>query len=185
GERVVPSFVEAMPDEDTNLDDDETALVGRAIPVSLALLGLGFIACMLVVAGLPPLSGFVAKLVLLHALMRVEGLGLASTAATWSLFGLLLLSGLAATVALTRAGIRHFWSDAERPPQRVKAVEGVAVLVLLLACVALAIRAEPVLRYTSATAEALHAPAAYIDAVLSTRPVPTPAPAIGEQGEDP
>ena len=110
------------------------------------------------------------------ALERRAGLGLspATPAAIWSLFGLLLLSGLVATVSMTRAGIRHFWSPADRPAPRLNVAEGLPVLALLLACAWLTVRAEPVLRYTSATAEALHAPAAYIEAVLSTKPVPGP-----------
>ena len=49
------------PGEDTNLDDAQVPLVGRAFPVSIALLGLAVLSCALVVAGRPPLSGFVAK----------------------------------------------------------------------------------------------------------------------------
>lgn len=170
GDEIPRPIAETEPGEDTNLDDDETALVGRAIPVSMALLGLAFIACTLLVAGLPPLSGFVAKLALLRELLHSQGLG----AASWVLFAMLLLSGLVATIALARVGIRHFWSDADRPPPRVRAVEGAPIVVLVLACVGLTIAAAPVLRYTLAVAEALHAPAGYIEAVLSTTPVPGP-----------
>ena len=42
------------------------------------LLGLAFIACALLVAGLPPLSGFVAKVALMAALVSYAELGLAS-----------------------------------------------------------------------------------------------------------
>lgn len=168
--------VDLEPGEDTNLDDDETPLVGRVFPVSLALLGLAFIACALLVAGLPPLSGFVAKVVLMKALLGQEGPGPAGAPApaAWGLFGLLLLSGLVATLSLTRAGIRHFWSAADRLQPRLRLVEGVPVLALIAACVWLTARAEPVLRFTRATVEGLHAPGAYIEAVLSTRPVPGP-----------
>jgi multicomponent K+:H+ antiporter subunit D len=175
-DRALLRDVEVEPGEDTNLDDEEEALVGRVIPVPLALLGLAFIACALLVAGLPPLSGFVAKVALMATLSTSAGLGLstAPSAAIWCLFALLLLSGLVATVSLTRTGIRYFWTPADRTAPRLTVAEGVPVLALLLACVWLTLRAEPVLRYTSAAAEALHAPAAYIDAVLSTKPVPGP-----------
>ena len=167
---------EPAPDEDTNLDDEEEALVGQVIPVSMALLGLAFIACVLLIAGLPPLSGFVAKLTLMAALAGAAAPGLATVpdAARWWLAGLLLFSGLVATISMTRTGIRHFWSPVDRPAPRLTLAEGVPVLALILACVWLSVRAEPVLQYTRATAEALHAPAAYIDAVLSTKPVPGP-----------
>jgi len=170
--------VDVPPGEDTNLDDDERPLVGRLIPVPVALLGLAFIACALLVAGLPPLSSFLAKVALLTELSRLEGLGSpntpAPTPAVWWLSGALLVSGLVAIVSMSRAGIRHFWSTAETLPPRLKFVEGAPVLALLLACTWLTVRAEPVMRYTRATAESLHSPIGYIDAVLSAKPVPGP-----------
>src|SRR5690606_40884508 len=36
--------VDVVPGEDTNLDDEEEPLVGRAFPISIALLGLAFVA---------------------------------------------------------------------------------------------------------------------------------------------
>jgi len=169
--------VEPEPGEDTNLDDEEEALVGRVIPVSLALLGLAFIACVLIVAGLPPLSGFVAKFALLKELVGLEARGVASEPAhaAWWLFGLLLLSGLAASVALARAGIQHFWSLDDRLERPLRLVEGAPVLAFLLAGTWLALRADAVLRYTRATADALYQPSAYIETVLSTKAVPGPA----------
>jgi multicomponent K+:H+ antiporter subunit D len=176
--------VEPEPGEDTNLDDEEEALVGRAIPVSLALLGLAFIACVLIVAGLPPLSGFVAKFALLKELVGLEARGVTSEPpqAAWWLFGLLLLSGLAASVALARAGIQHFWSLDDRLQRPLRLVEGAPVLALLLAGTWLALRADAVLRYTRATAEALYEPSAYIETVLSAKAVPGPARAAGSGG---
>ncbi|MBX3231444.1 MAG: monovalent cation/H+ antiporter subunit D [Labilithrix sp.] len=170
--------LDVLPGEDTNLDDDETPLVGRMIPIPVALLGLAFIACALLVAGLPPLSGFVAKVALLTALSRPDELGLASTpllaaAVPW-LFGALLVSGLAVTVSMSRAGVRHFWSGSERVPPRLRFSEGAPVLALLLACAWLTFRAENVMRYMRAASESLHSPAGYIDAVMSTKPVPGP-----------
>src|SRR5690606_31495226 len=178
GDRLPAPDVGLEPGEDTNLDDDETPLVGRVIPASVALLGLAFIGSVLLVAGLPPLSGFVAKLALMTALLDPAGSGLASgsvpNAGAWWLFALLLLSGLSATVSLSRAGIRHLWAAPHSLSTPLRLAEGAPVLALVLACAWLTVRAEPVLRYTRSTAEALHAPADYIDAVLSTRPVPGP-----------
>jgi multicomponent K+:H+ antiporter subunit D len=174
--RALRPDVDAEPGEDTNLDDEEAALVGRVIPMSQAMLGLAFIACALLVAGLPPLSSFAAKVTLLASLSGAVGLGLSTAPVTaiWCFFGLLLVSGLVATVSLTRTGIRSFWSPSVEPAPRLRLAEGVPVLALILACAWLTVRAELVLRYTSATADALYAPAAYIDAVLSTRPIPGP-----------
>jgi multicomponent K+:H+ antiporter subunit D len=60
GRQVLPAFLDSEPPHDINLDDEEQALIGRAIPAALAFLGVSFAVCALVVAGLPPLSGFVA-----------------------------------------------------------------------------------------------------------------------------
>jgi multicomponent K+:H+ antiporter subunit D len=177
GQRL--SDVDFSPGEDTNLDDAELPLVGRAFPISLAALALAFMCCAIVVAGLPPFSGFIAKVSLLAAILStgagVHGTSSAGIAADgWMLFGALLFSGLAATISLSRAGIRHFWSAGGRFAPRLKNVEAVAVVTLICSSVLLTIYAEPVLRYTRATAEGLHAPRSYIDAVLSTKARPGP-----------
>ena len=52
-----------------NRSDD---VVGVAIPAAMAFLGLAFICCALLVTGLPPLSGFVAKFSLLSALSLIH-----------------------------------------------------------------------------------------------------------------
>ena len=167
------SDVDVEPGEDTNLDDEAVPLVGRAFPVSLALLGLAFLCCALVVAGLPPLSGFLAKVALLSS---VVGIGRDSATApvsvAWWIVGLLLFSGLMATISLARAGTRYFWSAGGQP--HITVVEAVAVLGLIFSCVLLTVFAEPVFRYTRATAADLHVPSTYVDAVLSTKPRPGP-----------
>lgn len=166
--------------EDTNLDDEEVPLVGRTFPASVALLGLGFVLSALVVAGLPPLSGFIAKVSLMGAALAPAGAGEPSA---WWLFGLVLFSGLAATISFSRAGIRQFWRVAGHPPTQVKGVEAGAVALLLLVGVGLTVWAEPALRVTSATAAGLHAPRGYIEAVLSKAPRPGPTrPVVGGEG---
>lgn len=176
GGRIPLAEVDFEPGEDTNLDDNEEALVGRVIPVSLALLGISFIGCTLLIAGLPPLSGFVAKFVLMAALLNPDGVipADAPEATNWWLFALLLVSGLGAMISLSRAGIRHFWKASDRPPPRLNSVEALPVLALLVSCIWLTTGAESVLRYTRATAEALHAPTNYVDTVMTTKPLPGP-----------
>ncbi|HEU4582940.1 MAG TPA: monovalent cation/H+ antiporter subunit D [Polyangiaceae bacterium] len=183
GEESPLRYAQLELDEDTNLDDAEAALVGRDIPVSLALLGLAFMACVLIVSGLPPLSGFVAKLQLMMALFNPGGAQVAHepTAVTWCFCGLLLLSGLSATVSLSRAGIQQVWSTADHPARRWKVVEVAPVLALISAAGWLTLSAEPVLHYTRAAAEALYDPRGYVEAVLSTKPVPGPASGAGEE----
>jgi multicomponent K+:H+ antiporter subunit D len=177
--------VDGEPDEDTNLDDDEVPLVGRVFPVSITFLGLAFMVCALLVAGLPPLSGFLAKLALLRSVLGVgpdtQVGAIGSAGAAWWIGGLLLGSGLLATVALSRAAVRHFWSTSGELASHIKVVEAIAILGLLVSGVVLTVLAEPVLRYTTATAAGLHAPGPYIDAVLSARPRPGPTRAAVER----
>jgi len=174
---IEPGARPAWP-ADVNLDDDERALIGRAVPAALVFLGLAFTICALLTAGLPPFSGFLAKVVMLTALLHPNGLGsMAAPAgvAAWSLVALLILSGLAAMIALVRVGIRWLWAPHGRPAPRLRVIECLPIGLLLAACVGLVVWAGPVLRYTQAAAESLLRPALYIEAVLSTRPVPPPA----------
>ncbi len=171
GNYALPTFFDAEPPPGTNLDDDEEALIGRAIPASVAFLGLAFMLCTMVIAGLPPLTGFVGKLAMLTALVDF------GSTASWLLFGLLIVSGLLAVIALMRVGIRHFWTAQDRPAPRLRVVETVPIAGLLLAVMTMVWQAEDVLAYTRATAESLHTPSRYIEAVMSARPVPNPAPA--------
>jgi multicomponent K+:H+ antiporter subunit D len=142
--------------------------VGVAIPATMAMLGLAFLACALLIAGLPPLSGFVGKFALLDALFDPHGYAAGGIVpAAWLLLALLLVSSLAALIALTRAGLRTFWIPLGRSVPRVRIIEMAPVALLLLLCVALTVQAGPALRYLRATAQALHAPQAYIGGVLA------------------
>jgi multicomponent K+:H+ antiporter subunit D len=165
GNDALPLFFDAEPPPGSNLDDNEEALIGRAIPAALAFLGLSFTVCALIVAGLPPLSGFVAKLAMLSALLDIR------SAHAWMLFGLLIGSGLLAAIALMRVGIRHFWTLREGPAPRLRIVETLPIAALLATGVWMVAQGENVLAYARATAETLHRPALYIDAVMAARPV--------------
>jgi multicomponent K+:H+ antiporter subunit D len=155
-----------------NLDEDEEPLVGRAIPASTALLGMAFVFCTLLLAGLPPLSGFVGKFAMLSTLLQSP----ASTLPTsnWVFLSLLIASGLFALTALSRAGIRFFWAPVDRPAPVLRVIEFLPIALLVALCVLFTVRAEVVMRYTSATAAALYQPRGYIDAVFSARPLVTP-----------
>ncbi len=170
-----------VPTEGINLDDKEEALIGEVIPAAAAFLGLAFIACTLIIAGLPPLPGFVGKFAMVHALFNPLGLGASYGfelgAAGWMLVALLVGTGLLALLALTRAGIRHFWAAHDRSAPQLLVLEGLPVALLLAASAALVWKAGPVMRYTQATANALHAPATYVRGVMTAEPKPSPAPA--------
>ena len=169
---------ELVPTEGLNLDEDEEVLIGRVIPAAAALLGLAFLVCTLVIAGLPPLSGFVGKVAMLSALLNP--LGLASSAGTqpgapgWTLFALMIATGLLALIALSRAGIRHFWATHDRVGPQLRVLEGLPIAMLLALCIALTVMAGPMMRFTQATADALHSPGTYIRAVMQAKPVPGP-----------
>jgi multicomponent K+:H+ antiporter subunit D len=171
GQAPVPDA--GVPDEDDNLDDEQLPLVGQVFPISVAALALAYMACALLVAGLPPFAGFVAKAALLTAIVQGEA-GTPLPTAAWLMLALLLASGLCATISLARAGVRHFWAKGGRFAPRLRGLEAGAVLIPIAACITLTVFAEPLMRYTDATAEALHAPRPYIDAVLSTPPQPGP-----------
>jgi multicomponent K+:H+ antiporter subunit D len=181
--------VDIDPGEDTNLDDEEEPLVGRAFPVSVVLLGLAFLSCALLVSAQPPFSGFIAKVSLLTTSVRVPEAGASDASAptpeAWWLLGSLLLSGLVALVSLSRAGIRHFWASGERVAVRMRVVEGASVLALIACGILLTVWAEPVMRYTRATASQLHTPRGYVEAVLSTEPLPRPTSGAGPEEGSP
>ena len=166
---------ELVPSRGLNLDEDEEVLTGRVIPAAVAFLGLAFMACTLVISGLPPLSGFVGKFAMLTALLNPLGLGGSSgqhlDLAGWALLVLLISTGLLALTALTRVGILHFWAANERAEPKLLWLEGLPVAGLLAACVGLTVQAGPVMAYMQATAEALHTPGAYVEAVMSAQPV--------------
>lgn len=156
-----------------NLDDDEKALIGRAIPASTAWLGLAFICCTLLVAGLPPLSGFVGKVAMLSALLATpegDAVGLVNAL----VLACILVSSFFVLIALSRMGIRFFWSPVGRSAPVLHVLEFTPIALLMALCIGLTVYAESALRYTRATASALYQPQGYIDAVLSARPRPTP-----------
>lgn len=169
---------ELIPTQGLNLDDDEEVLIGRVIPAAAAFLGLAFMLCTLVIAGLPPLSGFVGKVAMLTALLNPMGLGqsegLPPGPMGWTLLALMIGTGLLALIALTRSGIRHFWASHGRATPPLRVLEGAPIALLLAGCVALTVQAGPVMDFTQAMAKALHAPGHYVQAVMSAMPLPNP-----------
>ncbi len=167
GRDRLPAFFDgasAAPPPGVNLDDNEDALIGRAIPGALAFLGVTFGICAGVVAGLPPFSGFVAKLAMLTALPAL------GTTQAWVLFTLIIVSGLFAATALVRVGIRHFWGASDRASPKLRVIETLPIGALLAGSVMLVVWGEPALRYARDTADTLHTPERYIRAVMSARP---------------
>ncbi|HEX4880391.1 MAG TPA: monovalent cation/H+ antiporter subunit D [Limnobacter sp.] len=163
-------YAESRMGEDVNLDENEEALIGRPTPGSTALLGLTFVVCTLLVAGLPPLSGFLGKFAVVSALLPIADTDFTTTPGMWTLMVMLFVSGLFALVALTRIGIRFFWMTSERPAPLLRTIEYLPIAFLIVFCVLLTVRAEVVMKFARQTAHSLHAPGNYTDAVLSERP---------------
>lgn len=159
------------PLTDVNLDDDRQALYGRAIPAGIAFLGLSFVACTLLLAGLPPFSGFIGKFAMLSGLLDARTV----SATRWTFMALLIVSGFLTLIALSRAGIRHFWTQVHETIPALPAVEVLPVAALLAACVALTLGAEPVMQHATATANNLFSPTRYRSAVLNAKQIPDPA----------
>lgn len=153
-------------------EEEEETEVGVAIPGTLATLGIAFAMCGLLLAGLPPLSGFIAKFAMFSAMISPAGSGEVMTAAWW-FTALVILSGLAALVAMSRAGIRIFWASGDSPIERMQLVEFVPIAMLLVAVVAVTVLAGPLMDFMGATSQALHAPQGYIDSVMEA-PVSSP-----------
>lgn len=166
---VLAVTMEAYGDDEEEEDEDE---IGAVLPATLAVLGTFFGICAILLIGLPPFSGFIAKFLILAAVFNGDGptpqLAMPVSPASWALVALLLLSGLSALIAMTRTGIRTFWASLEGNVPRVLVREVVPIAGLLAICLALTIAAGPAMRYMDETARSLHNPASYISSVLNT-----------------
>jgi multicomponent K+:H+ antiporter subunit D len=181
GANVLAVTMEAYGDADEQVLDLEE---GVTMPRTMAVLGLCFAACGVLLSGLPPLSGFIAKFAMLSAMMGTGAIGVPPTAAVWMLIVLMILSGIAALVSMTRAGIRTFWSSIEGTVPRVLVIEIVPVLFLLSLTLALTIQAGPAMQYMDTTIRTLSKPSNYINAVRDAVRLPgyKTAPANSAEG---
>ena len=140
--------------------------VGIAIPAAMAFLGMMFACCVLLVSGLPPFAGFTAKFALLATLLRSGDAG-GIPASTWVFGAAILISGLVSVIALSRIGMRLFWSITDRTTPRLRLLEAAPVAALVLLCLGLTFSADRVTRYLDSAAQSLHQPDTYVRAVLT------------------
>lgn len=167
--RAAPS----APDGGTTVAEAETAAVVEiagiaahaATPWPSKIAALLFLALAVGAAGLPPLSGFLGKAMVLAATPGPQAV---------VLWPAVLLSGLLLIVALSRTGTRIFWAIpaslayAGTMPTAPRGARGkLAACALLLACVlAVTLGAGPLKVYLDATAAQLLDRTAYVHAIL-------------------
>jgi multicomponent K+:H+ antiporter subunit D len=135
--------------------------IGTTISSSVAILGVCFLVCTLMLAGIPPLAGFVGKLAIF--------VGLTSgtvTAGDWYLIAVLTLSSFGTLLPLVRLGMKTLWVPRDGPPPFLARSELSALAGLLGACLWLALLGGPALTYADAMVGWLKQPQDYVHAVL-------------------
>jgi multicomponent K+:H+ antiporter subunit D len=136
-------------------------LVPGPVVASPWVLGSLYFAAAIVVAGLPPLSGFIGKAWILQA---------ANATQLWPwLWGVILPTSLLSIVALSRAGSWLFWHTETGAVARPgPTVEPVPVVVMLGLSLALVLFGGPLQQYAADTASGLLDPSGYISQVLGS-----------------
>jgi len=156
--------VEAVfEDELAEALDEEENEIGVVIPATIAILGGGFAFCALLLAGLPPLSGFIAKFSIIDGMLRG---GQAILPMHWVYIAAIIVSGLGVLMAATRAGIELIWEPSDRAMPNLRVVEAAPIALLLAICLGLVIMAGPVMRFMEQSAAALEQRELYTRAVL-------------------
>ncbi len=162
GDDVLAITLEAYGDDEELEHEQE---VGTATPGAFAALGVAFICSAVLIAGMPPLSGFLGKFAMIGAMLDMGGdAGIAT--GTWALIAALIISGLAATIALMRSGINIFWVSLEGVIPAIRWVEIAPILLLLGLGIAMTIYAQPVMGFMETAASMLYQRSDYIGAVL-------------------
>ncbi|WP_373504795.1 monovalent cation/H+ antiporter subunit D [Aestuariivirga sp.] len=141
----------------------DDSLVPAPLMAQSGLVAALFFACAIGMAGMPPLSGFIGKLMVMTAARSSE--------LVWAIWALILITSLIAMIGFARAGSVLFWKTlpATRAPGAVQiaaALPIVAVCGLLACVVAITVFAGPFNDYLIATAAQIYQPADYIGAVL-------------------
>ncbi len=129
-------------------------------------LGLLFMGAAVAIPGLPPLSGFLGKALILQSS--------AASSQSVLIWFVILATSLLAVITLSRAGSMLFWkSDAggETATTAPRAGELAPICMLTGLIVAMSVLAGPVQEFTPATAADLIDPSRYVETVLSNRTI--------------
>ncbi len=142
--------------------------LGSTVTQPLLLSTLFFIGALAVV-GLPPLSGFIGKLLLLQAAVHEPSM-------VW-FWSVILIASFFALIALSRTGSALFLKtdDSATTGVRVESVSLIAVVALLLTSPLLAFYGGAVSGFTTDAAEQLMQPMNYIEGVLGSQQPPAVA----------
>lgn len=121
-----------------------------------------FMLAAIALAGLPPLAGFIGKLLILKAALETP-----FSVGGWTV---ILGTSVLAMIALARAGSRLFWKadQAAARPAALPAFNLLPSAVLAGLLAALAIWAGPVSAFAEEAARQLYEPSIYLDAVLGS-----------------
>lgn len=124
------------------------------------LMGTLFFFATIALTGLPPLSGFLGKLMILQAAL--------DTAWTSWVWGIILLTSLLSIIALSRAGSSLLWKANDGPIKGEKTPAFVIMpgVALLMCSPLLVLLGEPISTFSAATAQQLNQPRGYIESVL-------------------
>lgn len=124
-----------------------------------------YFAAAIAMAGMPPLSGFLGKLLVLDALRDQPQMAVIWTA--------ILATSLIAIVGMARAGSTVFWKahamTGEVTPAPAQPLAQVAIFGLLGLLVLMTVAAGPLMGWLEGTAAQVHDGGAYVDAVLGLR----------------
>lgn len=155
--------LEAYDPEDDGLsgDEDERPIL---ISAPIGVLSGGFLVCTLIVAGIPPLPGFLAKVAMLAPLLQGPAGPLPGAAPVMA--AIIIGSSLFALIALARAGIQIWWAEPDRIPPAIRLGEAAPLGLLLVALLALTFVVEAPMGFMQRTAAQLLAPDRYMGAVL-------------------
>lgn len=146
---------------------DDLRLVAMPVMAGAVTTSALFFVAAIAMTGLPPLSGFLGKLLVLGSAYQTE-------AVTW-VFAVVLVSSLVSIVGFSRAGSILFWKakaierdpDATLPagPSILSYTAAGGLIALLIAHT---VFAGPLHRYMISTAGQLYAPEPYVSIVLDT-----------------